>query len=602
MPRMNHGKRTRLLICLVAMSAMLGVFSPARSQDAIGRYPLFDQPANIARKSEPVPPVNRLPIIEQESAIPQVVPARPIVEPKTQRPSELSFRQEELPPATRPVPLPVAPQPPALPASPPPAPSATGPATAMECCDAPDHHEPDIACGAHHLPYFREDFGGDPICYELPYDPYGELQVYEGKQFVPAQRPWLELGRPFYDWGQFPPSSTIFGPTNLAASQFLLFGDFRTAIAMNDNGAKETSQIAARLNLELDWKITSTERFHGSFQPMNRGNNFTRIEFIGDDTGLISNLNANPFTGFFEGDLGAMWGGLTGQVMPFDLPVAAGFMPLVFQNGIWLEDNSIGLAATIPARNSRLLDISNYDITFFYLFDNVNSAAFGVDDNAARVYGVAGFFEMLDGYIEADYAYLEDRSDLNRSYHNLGLAYTRRYFSFLSNSIRMITNLGQDPDGIANTADGTVFLWENSIITENPYFFVPYFNLFAGFDRPQSVARNGAAGGILRNTGILFETDNLTGFPTLDPIAHDTYGGAFGLNIIPKTIDRQLVVEYAYVGAMNNALLPGNQHGVGLRYQKNLSFNWLLRSDVMYGWRGGLDDVSGARVELRYKF
>jgi len=459
--------------------------------------------------------------------------------------------------------------------------------------------------GTHCVPYFGEDFGGDGICYELPYDPYGELDAYEGKQCIPTQRPWIEWGRPFYDWGQFPPGSTIFGDSNLAASQFLVFGDFRTAVATNRNGGDSTNLIAARLNLELDWKITSTERFHTSFQPMNKGQNFTNIAFSTSEFDFEEEFNIDPFTGFFEGDLGAIWGGMTGQVLPFDCPVAIGFMPLVFQNGIWMEDNTIGAAITIPARNSPLLDISNYDITFFHLFDDVSSPAFQGDENAARAYGVAGFFEMLEGYIELDYAYLEDRSLVDRGYHNFGVGYTRRYFGFLSNSVRTIANAGQDPNGIEPTADGVLLLLENSLITKDPYLFVPYCNLFFGFGRVQSVARNGAAGGILRNTGILFETDNLTGYPTLDPTGNETYGGAVGINLIPATIDRQLVVEYAFVGIHGDPAernIRGNEHGVGVRFQQNLTNAWLFRADAMYGSRDNDDDLSGARMELRYKF
>jgi hypothetical protein len=125
-----------------------------------------------------------------------------------------------------------------------------------------------------------------------------------------------------------------------------------------------------------------------------------------------------------------------------------------------------------------------------------------------------------------------------------------------------------------------------------------------GFGRVQSVARNGAAGGILRNTGILFETDNLTNYPTLDPTGVNTYGGAVGVNIIPATINRQLVLEYAYVGLLdsNDRNVRGAEHGAGIRFQKNLTNAWLFRADAMYGFRNNDTDLSGARMELRYKF
>ncbi|MEZ6075238.1 MAG: hypothetical protein R3C56_06050 [Pirellulaceae bacterium] len=60
-----------------------------------------------------------------------------------------------------------------------------------------------------------------------------------------------------------------------------------------------------------------------------------------------------------------------------------------------------------------------------------------------RVFGSAWFIEAYDGYIEADYAFVHDDVGGHRSYHNLSVAYTRRYFMRVSNSIRYITNFGQ---------------------------------------------------------------------------------------------------------------------------------------------------------------
>jgi hypothetical protein len=553
---------------LVAL-LLLALACPALAQDPrpMRRYPLFPARPGVERGGA-----------DPEAPLQQSLP--PAVDESNAR----------VAPEVRPAPLPV--------------PKSGLEALEQSIGESQFHTETHAGSGTHRLPYFAEDFGDDLIDYELPYDPHGQLDPYEGKKCLPTQRPWVELGRPFYDWGQFAPSSRVFGDTNLAAPQVLLYGDFRTAFASNNNGRPRENLVASRLNLELDAKLTSTERFHMSFQPMNKGQDFTRYEWNSQDSDFEEAFNLQPFTGYFEGDLGSLVGGATGQVLPFDLPVAVGFMPLVFQNGIWLEDNTIGVAATIPARNSPFLDIANFDITFFYLFDDVTSPAFQGDNNAGKACGVAGFYDMLDGYIELDYAYLEDRTQLNRSYHNLAAAYTRRYFSFLSNSSRVIYNVGQDPNGINQTADGVLLLSENSLITADPYLFVPYFNSFVGFGRVQSVARNGAAGGILRNTGILFETDNLTNYPTLDPTGVNTYGGAVGVNIIPATINRQLVLEYAYVGLLdsNDRNVRGAEHGAGIRFQKNLTNAWLFRADAMYGFRNNDTDLSGARMELRYKF
>ena len=286
------------------------------------------------------------------------------------------------------------------------------------------------------------------------------------------------------------------------------------------------------------------------------------------------------------------------------MPFAVGVLPLLVQNGIWLEDAFLGAAFTIPARNSARLGISNADITFFAGFDEIDSPAFEGDDDTAKIYGVLSFIEALNGYFEIDYAFLEDRDGArDRSYHNIGLAYTRRYGRFLSNSTRVIVNAGQSTEGGPNTADGVLLLSENNITTGHSSNLVPYVNFFAGFDSPQSAARIGS--GILRNTGILFESDGVTGFPTLDDTANDTFGAAFGLNILAPDFSQQLVLEFSALGVMGDGAdrnAAGDQYGLGFRYQLPLSNAVILRVDGITGFLRNAEDNRGLRVEMRHKF
>ena len=134
---------------------------------------------------------------------------------------------------------------------------------------------------------------------------------------------------------------------------------------------------------------------------------------------------------------------------------------------------------------------------------------------------------------------------------------------------------------------------------------MPYLNLFAGFDRPQSVARAAGTGGILFNTGINFETDFLTGFPTLDATANNTYGGALGVNLLGPDFTWQLIMELATVqvfGDDASRSAKGDQYGFGMRFQVPINFAWLIRLDAMYGLFEDAPDVRGARAELRWKF
>ena len=470
---------------------------------------------------------------------------------------------------------------------------------------------PDLPPGVERTDFSTTFFKSDPQYEDKPYSVDRQLDIYGGKTGQVFPRPLLELGREIYREGPLQRSGTGLGLTNPTINQFAVYGDVKAAIAYNDNGAAEIGQMAVQLNLDIDYKFTATERIHAFIQPLNQGAKFTRCEFAADnDDGCELEFDANINALFLEGDVGALYGGFTGQSAPFDLPFAVGFMPLLFQNGVWVEDAFVGIAATLPARNSPTLDISNLDITAFAAFDKVSSKGvldrFGVvADHNVNIYGITAFAEAMRGYFEGGYAYTQGRDGLrDQSYHNATLAFSSRYAGLLSNSVRVIWNFGQNRDRLRQNADGVLLLVENSFITRLPTTLVPYLNMFIGFDRPQSLARDGAAGGVLKNTGINFETDNLTGFPKLDDTANNTFGGALGLQYL-FGLDQQIVVEAATVQVMGKAgdrVAKGDQYALGLRYQLPLDKAWIVRADAMGAVRENDENLFGVRFELRRKF
>ncbi|HEX3068180.1 MAG TPA: hypothetical protein VHX14_06365 [Thermoanaerobaculia bacterium] len=456
-------------------------------------------------------------------------------------------------------------------------------------------------------------FKDDP-CYRKPYDSAAELEIYSGKHAIERPRPPIEWGLRLYDRGAYAPRATWLGAKNPIGFHFLTFGDFRVAAAYNDNGKvvggkTEQSQVAARLNLDMDAQFTATERIHMFVRPIDKNGSFSRYLISGQTKDkFVHDLDFNIDTLFFEGDAATMAQGFTGNTNPYDRPFAIGRVPIVTQNGVWIEDAIDGAAFSITAKNNPTYDISNMDMTFFVGLNKVTTAADPGDK--ARVIGMAGFADLLRGYLEYGVGYLD--AEVNgHSYVNATAAFSKRYRGRLANSVRLIGNFGQKGVAGAKTADGALLLIENSLVPRrhfgfdvsafNPLNFVPYFNFFAGFRSPQSLARGGDSGGVLRNTGLAFETDGMTGYPTLDATAHDSYGGAVGVEYL-FGLDRQIVIETAVVQRRGDSPLPGSEHSISLRYQRPFTPRWILRMDVMKGWLQGQNDIAGARVELRCKF
>lgn len=455
-------------------------------------------------------------------------------------------------------------------------------------------------------PSTKSAFRSDPQ-YERKYDAEGQSEIYGGKTAVEPPRPLLELGREQYTSGIYDESSTLFGKLNPLLPGLSVYGDWRTAVAYNSNNGKDIAQVATRLNLDVDFKLTATERIHAFFTPLQDGTKFTRFEFGGGDgNGKFNDeLNLNPQTLFFEGDAGSIYSGLTGQYAGFDLPFTVGLFPLFLQNGIWANDAILGGAVTLPARNSAALGLSNFDITVFAGFDNIDNASFvkangKADNDNANLFGVTTFADAFNGYIEAGYGFLQGTGPEDGvEQHFLTAAYSRRYANTISNSTRVFANFGDDGHG---NGDGVAIISENSLISPLPSTLLPYANFFVGFGNPTPLV-DGNNAGILKNVGINFETDALTGYPKLDDTASNTFGGALGVEYL-FNLDQQLVFEVATVQPFENDNIgaKGAQYGFGVRYQIPITRSWLFRADATYQIQEGVDDNFGFRTELRSKF
>lgn len=455
----------------------------------------------------------------------------------------------------------------------------------------------------------KEDlFLPDPQ-YQEEYSAGEQADIYGAKSAVEPPRPPIEIGRQQYTSGIYDPSDTLFGEKNPLLPGLAVYGDWRTAVAYNkNNGKDDVALIATRLNIDVDLKITGTERIHAFFTPLQDNLKFTRYEFGGSaikDDAFTEEFDPEPQTLFFEGDLGSMYTGFSGREASFDLPFTVGLFPLFLQNGIWANDAILGGAVSLPAKNSALFDLANFDITVFAAFDDIdNQGIIGKnekDNEFANLYGVTAFVDAFDGYIEAGYGLIEGKGDRDGLLtHFLTAAYSRRYANTVSNSTRIFANFGADPRG---ENDGLAIISENSLITSLPSTLIPYANFFLGFGSPQPLV-DGNGAGILKNVGINFETDALTGYPKLDDTGSDALGGAIGIQYL-FNLDQQLVFEVATVQPFdeNGAGVKAAQYAFGMRYQIPIDRAWLFRADATYQI---IDDAEednfGIRAEVRRKF
>ena len=134
---------------------------------------------------------------------------------------------------------------------------------------------PVVSEGVTVVPHKASVFTPDPSYADKPYKAEDQIQIYGGKRAVVSQRPLLEIGRELYTEGAYDKGLTLFGEKNTANPHLIVYGDWRTGVGSNDNGVTDQSSVVTRLNLEVDAKITATERIHTLLRPIVENGRFT---------------------------------------------------------------------------------------------------------------------------------------------------------------------------------------------------------------------------------------------------------------------------------------------------------------------------------------
>ncbi len=455
--------------------------------------------------------------------------------------------------------------------------------------------------------YRASAFKADPFYDNREYDERSQLGIYGGKSPVDTPRALLELGYPIYQNGPIPEASYWLGKNNPVTSQFTVYGDMRlSATSLGESD----STLSADMNLEIDWKLTGTERIHLTLSPLRDedAGEFTRIESINDEDESNTELNFKAEGLFFEGDIGSITGGYSDEPHSWNMPIAFGKMPLVFQNGYFLDDAITGVAFAVISRNSPKLNISNYDISLFAGFEDVEQA---FPDDSSSAVGVSAYLDATSGHWELNAG--SSTSDIV-DFTSIAVGFTRRYGNWLSNSVRILNSSGSfTDDAPADQADellsGTLLVLENSLITSKPSTLIPYLNLFAADGSPQQLA---GKNNILDKVGITFESNPVTLFSGIDPVARNNAGLALGLEYL-FSLDQQFIIELGYSDVLDDkdtdspAQITDTNLALGLRYQKNINTAWAYKVDFVHADKGEnkngeSEDSTHVKLEIFTKF
>ncbi len=417
----------------------------------------------------------------------------------------------------------------------------------------------------------------------------------------------LELGDPFLDTGQLHEGFEV--PLLGAVWQPRLWAYMiaRTALQTFDNGApgrQRDTEWANRLDMFFNLQLTGTEKIILGLRPLdqNKPDAFTRYTFEGADKGFQNELNLDIETLFFEGDFGSLFPNLDPEgIEPIDLGFTVGRQPIVFQEGILINDtidavglirNNIPFPGTSNFRVSGLWGWNRLDRNDPSRDNEENTfALFTAADAPVSTYNLDLIYVDDNGSPDADGFYV-GASAIQRIAALGGLSTAFR----INSSIALDGEVGNNPSGANVIGNGTLLSAELSK-TPKGSDDIAYFNPFWSIGNFTQAGREAILGGPLASLGILFASPNLSNYGAeVNPFTDDVVGFATGYQAFWDNKRRNLILEMA--GRHSYGDDGFDSLGFGFQLQQALGQHVQLQFEGFYTLNEGRSDGAGARAEI----
>jgi len=337
--------------------------------------------------------------------------------------------------------------------------------------------------------------------------------------------------------------------------RLVVYGGYELfAIVLEENNQRQDA-IGHQMLLDVDFRITGTERFHAQWRPLGRRNTGGSFFQLNDPSFYEDNSTGIPDRYWVEGELYSLLGGVFhDQFVPRDIHMVVGQFPLVLQNTLLINDDILGLAVN---KNTILVPpFSNINLQSYYALDNVDA----FEGASADLVGLNAFIDYRHAFIEANLAYVAHGHDGSRDATYAAISGTQ-FFGLLSLAGRALFKIGDE----GGTGDGQLFVlesnysrltphdsWLYDLGVESSVFYVNAFRATPGW--------NSISGGNFNRIRSTFAVNPLvTISASTDPV--ENYGVAAGWQMFRHHADESLIPEIAIDA-------PGDETrwGFGLRY------------------------------------
>ena len=395
-----------------------------------------------------------------------------------------------------------------------------------------------------------------PESWEKPVPPMTAYQEFLGADTIGSWDGLKWFGDNGFQWE----------PRLVASGSYEMFGLF-----LEQGGTRQES-VGHQLIVDLDLRLTATERAHVQFRPFGRRNTGGSFFRLDHPSGYDDNSTGIPDRWWIEGEFYSLFGGLIDdQFTPLDYHITLGKVPYAVHNSLLINDEVTGV---IVNKNTLLIPpLSNLNLQGVYFFDDVDTAT----PRSTELVGMHASADWRNAFLEGTVAYVSHSDDANFDSRYAAVSATQ-FFGPVTLAGRALFKDGDE----AGTGDGSLFVVESNLTRLAPHevrcatgiehavFYGNFFKATSGWS-PIS----GANFNRLRSS---FAIDPLIRIGQgLSPA--DTVGASLGAQLFRDHEDESITPEIAWEQPLGESVW-----GLGLRWQRKLGPQVFLDASGIISW------------------
>jgi hypothetical protein len=359
--------------------------------------------------------------------------------------------------------------------------------------------------------------------------------------------------------------------------RFVAYGSYEIFGIAVDDGGQRTDGIGHQALVELDLRLTGTERFHMQFRPLGEKNSGGSFFQFNNPSGYQSNATGVPDRWWFEGELFSMFSGLfDDEFTPRDYHIVVGKFPFVLHNNLLMNDDIIGVAIN---KNTLMPGpVSNLNVQVFYGFDDVDGFE-GANLDVAGVHLTADYRLAL---LEATFASAHNSGSDDLDAYYAAFSATQ-FFGPLTIAGRLLSKW----EDAGRRGDGQLYVLESNLHRILPHpvecatgieHAVFYCNAFIA-----TSGWNSISGGNFDRLRSTFEVNPLVQISRGMRI-DDTAGVSLGVQLFRHHEDESIIPEIVWEESGGEAIFGG-----GVRYQRKIGPRTYIQLQGIRTWS---DDVT----------